>query len=248
MEIYYTNYNYNNTYKVTIQNNDVNIYSFIDNDEDKEEYSEMPTYEFKNVEHIFIGKSPICNITLYYEVYGPEFDGNTILLHIKNNEYVYIGNDVYKFKSISKIITYNSPVGRNYVPNPYAVDKNNNVYILGQEVIMTNYNFKKNIIYKNALADYYYDIHYITHQHKKIYNPLNIKYFYVDGDKYNLNYCVNPGEYYDKLADFINGYKGIIKIVYNDNKEKILNRQDYIDIITKFGKMKGFVPIDVIQF
>jgi len=60
--------------------------------------------------------------------YCSEFDGNTILLHIKNNEYVHIYDIIISFTSNSKIIQYVSPVGNNDVPYPYAVDEHNNYY------------------------------------------------------------------------------------------------------------------------
>ncbi|AYV80574.1 MAG: hypothetical protein Harvfovirus3_19 [Harvfovirus sp.] len=42
--------------------------------------------------------------------YGPEYDGNTILLHIDKNNYVIIGPDIYSFRAFDEIIKFASPL------------------------------------------------------------------------------------------------------------------------------------------
>ena len=54
-----------------------------------------------------------------------DFDGNTILLECKDNEYVYIsGLEISKFKTDDKIIDYISLMGNNMCPYPIMVGKN----------------------------------------------------------------------------------------------------------------------------
>jgi hypothetical protein len=55
--------------------------------------------------------------------------GNSILIKISNNEYVFIGWDIYSFKTTDVIEDYISPVGNNDVPYPVAY-ATNNVYFL----------------------------------------------------------------------------------------------------------------------
>ena len=57
--------------------------------------------------------------------YGPEYDGNSILLKISKKTYVFIGSDVYEFTIDDDIVEYHSPVGRDSVPYPIAIGKNN---------------------------------------------------------------------------------------------------------------------------
>ena len=56
--------------------------------------------------------------------YDPKFDGNTILLLV-NNYYIYISNNIQKFKINDEIIKYYSFVGNNDVPYPLAIGKKN---------------------------------------------------------------------------------------------------------------------------
>ena len=65
-------------------------------------------------------------MTEYSGGYGDEFDGNSILVHISENKYVYIGSSIYSFESQAKIIRYISPVGNSDVPYPYAIDEKEN--------------------------------------------------------------------------------------------------------------------------
>ena len=81
--------------------------------------------------HIFIGKSPKNKMTNFSKGYGKKFDGNTILAQLKSNTYMYIGETVYTFEvdSDETILAYQSPVGNNFVPYPYAIS-NKRVYFL----------------------------------------------------------------------------------------------------------------------
>ena len=84
-------------------------------------YSELIT-EFKNVKKIFIGKSVKNEMTKFSGGYGKSFDGNSILLNLSKNKYVYIGESIYSFETKNdKILEYHSPVGNNDVPYPVAV-------------------------------------------------------------------------------------------------------------------------------
>jgi hypothetical protein len=101
-------------------------------------YSYLPSYTFDNVVEIFIGKSPLNHMTEFSGGNGPHFDGNTFLLHLGGNEYIYIGDkEIRKFTTKNTIIAYNSPVGNNRVPYPYATDDRGMVYLMIENVIMS---------------------------------------------------------------------------------------------------------------
>lgn len=77
---------------------------------------------------IFIGKSELNKMTEFSESYGPEWDGNSILLKIKEDSgkytYAMIGCSIYEFETDEPIIDFVSSVGNNCVPYPYAVSEN----------------------------------------------------------------------------------------------------------------------------
>lgn len=114
---------------------------------------------------IFIGKSPLTPITEFSGGYGREYDGNTILLSIGNGQYVYIGDRVFSFLALSKIIKYVSEVGNNDVPYPYAIDEMGNIYLIAENIIITNKNMTK-----KQMKDPYYYYDYYDIEKIKIYN------------------------------------------------------------------------------
>lgn len=61
--------------------------------------------------------------------------GNSLLLQIKQNEYIWIGWKIVKFKlnQNEKIEDYVSPIGNSDVPYPYIVT-NKNVYLMLEDV------------------------------------------------------------------------------------------------------------------
>jgi hypothetical protein len=75
---------------------------------------------------------------LYGKYYGnPKYNGNSILIHIDKDEYVYVGESIYKFNSIKndRIIKYYSPVGNSDVPYPYAIGENYTYLMLEKKYI-----------------------------------------------------------------------------------------------------------------
>ena len=116
---------------VNFHTNEVNIAK----QDDEGYYDDFLTYYPEN---IFIGKSPYNSMTSFSGAYGSIHDGNSILLHIKDNEYIWIGYQIYSFTSLSKITEFYSPIGNNDVPYPYAIDENNNYYLLLHHKILLN--------------------------------------------------------------------------------------------------------------
>lgn len=79
---------------------------------------------------VFVGKCPD---------YGKKFDGNSILIHLKGNEYIYIGSEIYKITlKDDTIIGYKSPVGNSDVPYPYAYGENNTYLFLEKSYVPNN--------------------------------------------------------------------------------------------------------------
>ncbi len=85
--------------------------------------------------NIFIGQHPKSK-KMYAEDFDKEFDGNSILVEIEDNQYVFIGMNIFKFNSLGKINYYLSIVGNSCVPYPYAIDEYNNIYLMIENKIM----------------------------------------------------------------------------------------------------------------
>ncbi len=124
-----------------------------------------------NYVSIFIGKSPVkskYDINMltncrYQGEYNQYYEGNSILIQTSDDsddnddkdtdsagdgdgtEYIFIGGSIFGFKSIAKIDYYLSIFGYNESPLPYALDVNNNIYLLsyGMMITLSENMFKK---------------------------------------------------------------------------------------------------------
>ncbi len=131
---YFIHFNGGRPYLVYIKNNDIIIYSIDKNkidislyedDENKNKWMYINLVKKYKAKEIFIGKSPLIPMTNFSGGYGKYFDGNTILLLLNNNNYVYISNYIEEFSINDKIEKYYSFVGNNDVPYPIAISKKN---------------------------------------------------------------------------------------------------------------------------
>jgi hypothetical protein len=116
MKKYYIHNNGGRPYMVHVDK-DVEVYeNTYENDDDK--YKLLKTYVPINV---FIGKkSPAIRNGSYDGTYGI---GNSILLQLTKNTYLYIGHEIIKFNvpNGDVIESYYSDIGNSDVPYPYAV-------------------------------------------------------------------------------------------------------------------------------
>ena len=92
---------------------------------------DMKVYYTTLVRHIvapnkvFVGKSPKMPMTEFSGGIGSKFDGNTILVHEKGNQYIMIdGTGANEFTTDDDVIMkYYSPLGNNQVPYQFAKGK-----------------------------------------------------------------------------------------------------------------------------
>ena len=70
--------------------------------------------------------------------------GNSILLNLSGNKYVFIGESVYEFETIDPIEKFYSMIGRNDVPYPVAVGPENVYFLIfgGQDGYLSKKYFK----------------------------------------------------------------------------------------------------------
>lgn len=135
---YLTHYNGGRPYLVQVKGNLVNIYYWND-EEFIYNHNHLLSHEnmlynrlVKSIktQKVFIGNSPKIEMTEYSGGYGSDFNGNTILVKISKNKYVYISDTVEEITTKDEIVEFVSPVGNNDVPYPIALGKDNIYYLL----------------------------------------------------------------------------------------------------------------------
>lgn len=99
---------------------------------------------YKNVKDVMPGVDNIENMT-----------GNSVLIRLKENTYVYIGDCIYSFTSSEPITGYFSNVGNSCVPYPVAVSKSY-VYFMLDKVYVNKTEFPEvNFTHDKEVSDIY---------------------------------------------------------------------------------------------
>lgn len=250
---YKTRHCYDCPYNIKIQNilNDKYIVNVSSNDAKK----------YCNIfyaSQVFVGKSPLNDITQSSDGNGETFDGNSVLIKIETNKYVFIGNSIFSFNTNSQIISYFSPIGNNDVPYPYAILENGDIYLMIEHVILKNnlnlINYMSNQF--NDPYSYYYD------KFKIVSNCINsnvnyfkdIRLFKVGIHSYNMSFNSNPEQTFDRLKIWDNydyddnseyEFEKSMEIYVGDALDKIiLTKELYVEIIESFGNEMGFLKFN----
>ena len=120
---YFIHDNGGRPFQVVVSGNKVSIYE----QPNRKDYDTIQDYTkliktFSNVKKIFIGKD---------RKLGKAFDGNSILLQLSRDKYVYIGSWIYEFVTKDdSIVAYFSKVGNSDVPYPVALGEKNVYFML----------------------------------------------------------------------------------------------------------------------
>jgi hypothetical protein len=105
----------------------------------KQEYNfkkntmEKPVQVFEtDYEHLWVGSKSKFQ---HPQNWLPAFRGNSLLVKIKEGDYIFIGWEIYSFKTMKgdEIEKYYSDVGNNDVPYPFAIGKTH-VYLMTENV------------------------------------------------------------------------------------------------------------------
>jgi hypothetical protein len=213
--------------------NEVHIYKIDYNNETEnmEHIKHIGTYK---PEKVFVGISKFNPMTAYSGGYGPYFDGNSILLKMSNNEYIFIGDQIYSFNTDNEIVTFESPVGNNDVPYPYAKDDKENYYLLLDDETCS---FKiDNISERDDPYKYYYKLR------KNIQDCESIKWIYMNDEKYCLTTHPYPAEKYDDLINRL-GSPMYIQYKGRGQRKRLMEREKYIELLENYNKKNGLRPL-----
>lgn len=190
-----------------------------------EKYSKFPIFAFLNPKKVFIGISSENDIINYGGSYGEEYDGNTILINTDGNNYVYIGSEIYSFTAKSEIIEYVSNVGNNDVPYPYAIDKEKNIYLMLEKVILT----------KGIKMDDPYDHYYNSGEISKISGFK--KYFRSEEDEEDEEYNLS---YISDIESRVDEEKGVKRYFKVGNQKRYFTDEQFINIMKTYESEMGF--------
>lgn len=186
---------------------------------------------------IFIGKSYKSPMTEFSMAYGPEYDGNTILLQIEPKKYIWIGGDyggIYEIETYGEIVEYYSPVGNAHSPYPYAIDEYGNNYILRHKVVITGIppGIDPYDIYYDELNKIKPGTRFPA-KRSKDRKFWDIKEYYHDNKRYMLTYIPNS-----RLEDhyrIITSKGDKLYIVDSKNKKSLLEKKDYFNLMKDYA-------------
>lgn len=191
---------------------------------------------------VFTGKSSKTG-TQNTNEYG---DGNTILLHLKHDMYVYIGKDIIKFRAFSEIKAFVSSI--NF---PYAIDSKNNTYLFKEGVVLMNLLSKD---YANPY-DYYEDYRIIIGDNKSkkpkhqismslddTEEPQKVSEIYVGDEQRCLKYEPKTFELFNDMTD--HGKKTMYIIFANKPTRMVsIDDEDLKKLMISFGSIAQFRPL-----
>ncbi len=119
--------NYNRPFIAVVGSGKVTIYSTKHTDSKPIQY--LKDKEILSTSHlkVFIGDNDLKDN--HYAKKGM-FPGNSILIKVSPQKYIYVGDQIYSFKTDDPITSYYSPLGNNQVPYPYAVGEKSVYFML----------------------------------------------------------------------------------------------------------------------
>ena len=210
-----------------------------------------PMFSFSSPQ-VFIGKSSLNPMTEYSGGHGPMFDGNSILASLDDGTYIFVGSKIVIFRPRAPIVEFESPVGNNDVPYPWAMDSAGNYYLLIEDVVMRYRSKLKTDIEKyDGPYGYYYAAGIMTLDIRRIppVSPIvshfeGIIEWYVGSEKYNMTYSPNPEKDFDRM---ISRGEGEMYITKRDGVPRVINRHDFVELMHAFGDRMRFEKLDVIE-
>jgi hypothetical protein len=174
---YYTHDNGGRPFRVEVNQSENTITVFINYKFDKYKKLFNTKVFSSKYQEIWIGKSPKNeNSPLSNSEYARRFDGNSILIKKSNNTYVFIGDNIFSFKSISPITKFVSPVEGSDGVYAYAIDIEGNIYLLYEEdnILIKPNSITLKTINKKYFQDYPYVFYMVIEFYRTIIDKSDI--------------------------------------------------------------------------
>lgn len=165
-------------FRVFIDGLKVSIYKDINKDWEKPaDYSKL--IKALTVKEVHVGKSTgLADNAVHRPSEAKHFIGNSLLLQLSGNKYIYIGSEIYEFTMEDKYESYFSMIGRNDVPYPVILGSEN-VYFMLYKCYVPRSNFpaiKTKVQWENAYAYFYGSINAETGEDVPYENVLKKKF------------------------------------------------------------------------
>lgn len=91
-----------------------------------------------------------CTYTLLF--YSIQNLQRSSLVHtLQSKKYIYIGEEIFQFTAVAPVVLYQSPLGNNDTPYPYALDTKGHAYLMIEKVYLIANTFDS----KDPYASYY---------------------------------------------------------------------------------------------
>ena len=208
--------------------------------------------------------------------YGPEFDGNSILIHVHENEYIFVGHRIFSFRPAFPIVDFKSPVGNNDVPYPYALasrDAHRRYYLFAFDGVVLDATLglwapKEQILRMDKDPNQYYldnrlltpDRSRVVHREGKwVEDPImpsvhefdGITDFRIGGERYTLDFTPveRAAADFERLSRFdMEERGGPARIeIKKHGKWCTLTSAEYVDIMRRFASVVGFLPFPEVE-
>lgn len=149
-ESYLIHNNYGRPFRVVVDGKHVEIFKKDKKDDEDDENAYSKRIAAYDVEDIHIGKSSgTSKSSDHTKANAKLFDGNSILLHVKGDSWVYIGSQIYSFEMKDKFEKYYSPVGPNDYPYPHVLGKEFIYFMLDKKYVSRDF-FPKGMFWEDA--------------------------------------------------------------------------------------------------
>lgn len=219
METYKIYNNDKKPFKVNVDRNNNIAYVFNKQNNKFAEYHILE-YKFKD---IFLGK----------ELEAREYDGNTIIIHLDYNIYVFIGPKIFVFESLYPITDFFSPIGNSNVPSPFAIDQMGNCYLMLQYIVISNVSNK--FIYDDPYDYYYNNTTIKSFEYENNIYDINGWMFYGD-NRFYFSHHIMPEKHWDiEMTEYSR-----IGYLDSNNDYHSLDKESYCKINNDYSKYMNF--------
>ena len=214
---YFIHDNGGRPYRVQIKPNKIAIF---------DNYHGSLLYEIQDYTRVFIGESPLTEITRFGGGHGPAFRGNSILVESSQQEYIFIGKGVFAFTTNSPINYFLSEVGNNDVPYPYAIDELDHFYLFTEHAVLDT-------VSPDFIDDPYQSLYSISQQ--RYQDILGIKGFIGkdQNEVFRLSFQLDPENHYERP------WMTNLQVVLMDNSKVPITKMEYINMMEKINSELG---------